>query len=202
MTTAYPPHRLHSSTQVSPSRALFLLSAYLEATATDPSLHPNALLTENGPITPSSGSSTGLVLHTLKRVEAGLRGEHLAADLAFEKFGGDGLPDLMPGNAENPVATVDGSQMEHHNGAVEGEWQDKEEFEREHELGEGDIGDRDNAVEGGFEEEGGKVPMVKTISTKSMKEKEERKKAKKERTKQQQKASLEARRKRERDAEG
>lgn len=91
--------------------------------------------------------------------------------------------------------------MEHHNGVVEGEWQDKEEFEREQELVEGDIGDRDNAVEGGFEEEGGKVPMVKTISTKSMKEKEERKKAKKERKKQQ-KTSVKARRKRERDAEG
>ncbi|KAK0516534.1 hypothetical protein JMJ35_001137 [Cladonia borealis] len=200
MTTAYPPHRLHSSTQVSPSRALFLLSTYLEATATDPSLHPNALLTDNGPITPSSGSSTGLVLHTLKRVEAGLRGEHLAADLTFEKFDGDGLPELILGNAENSVATVDGSQMEQHTGAVEGEWQDKEEFEREQELVEGDIGDRDNAVEGGFREEGGKVPMVKAISTKSLKEKEERRKAKKERQKQ--RASLEARRKRERDAEG
>ena len=201
MTTAYPPHRLHSSTQVSPSHALSLLSAYLEATATDPSLHPNALLTENGPITPSSGSSTGLVLHTLKRVEAGLRGEHLAADLKFEKLGGDGLPELMPGKAEQPLATVAGSQIEQPNGALESEWQDKEEFEREQEVVGGDIGDRDNAIEGGFEEEGGKVPMVKTVSTKSMKEKEERKKAKKEKRKEQQ-ASKEARRKREKDAEG
>ena len=201
MTTAYPPHRFHSSTQVSPSRALLLLSAYLEATATDASLHPNALFTENGPITPSSGSSTGLVLHTLKRVEAGLRGEHLAADLAFEKFDGDALPEPIFGNAGNPVPTVEGSQMKQHTGAVEGEWQDKEEFEREQELVEGDIGDRANAVEGGFEEEGGKVPMVKAISTKSLKEKEERKNAKHERKKQL-KASLGARRKRERDAEG
>ena len=201
MTTAYPPHRLHSSTQVSPSHALSLLSAYLEATATDPSLHPNALLTENGPITPSSGSSTGLVLHTLKRVEAGLRGEHLAADLAFEKFGGDGLPELMPGNAKNSVVTASGGQMVDSNGAVEGEWQDKEEFEREQEVVGGDIGDRDNAVEGGFEEEGGRVPMVKSVSTKSMKEKEERKKVKKERKKEQ-RVSMEARRKREKDAEG
>ena len=201
MTTAYPPHRLHSSTQVSPSRALSLLSAYLEATATDPSLHPNALLTENGPITPSSGSSTGLVLHTLKRVEAGLRGEHLAADFKFDKFGGDGLPEFMRGKAEHPVATTGGSQIEHPNGAAESEWQDKEEFEREQEVVGGDIGDRDNAVEGRFEEEGGQVPTVKTVSTKNMKEKEGRKKAKRERRKQQQ-ASLEARRKRERDAEG
>ncbi len=201
MTTAHPPYRLHSSTQVSPSRALSLLSAYLEATATDPSLHPNALLTENGPITPSSGSSTGIVLHTLKRVEAGLRGEHLAADLTFEKLGGDGLPELMPGNTENPVGTVDESQKEYPNGLVESEWQDREEFEREQEVVEGDIGDRNNTLEDGFEEEGGKVPKVKTTSTKSVKEKEERKKAKKDRKKEQ-KASLEARRKRERDAEG
>ena len=110
------------------------------------------------------------------------------------------MPEMIIGNAKNRVATVDGSQMEQHTGAVEGEWQDKEEFEREQELVEGDIGDRDNAVEGGFEEEGGKVPRVKAISTKSLKEKEERKKAKKERQKQ--RAALEARRKRERDAEG
>ena len=201
MTTAYPPHRLHSSTQVPPSRALSLLSAYLEATATDPSLHPNALLTENGPITPSSGSSTGLVLHTLKRVEAGLRGEHLAADLKFDKFGGDGVPELMPGKAGNPVATMGGNQMEHPVGAGEGEWQDKDEFEREQEVVGGDVGDRDNAVEDSFEEEGGRVPMVKSVSTKSMKEKEERKKAKKEKRKEQ-RASLEVRRNREKDAEG
>ena len=201
MTTAYPPHRLHSSTQVSPPRALLLISAYLEATATDASLHPNALLTENGPITPSSGSSTGLVLHTLKRVEAGLRGEQLAADLTFEKFDGDGLPELILGNPEHPVATVDGNQKEQYTGAMEGEWQDKEEFEREQEPVEGDIGDRDNVLEGGFEKKGGKVPMVKAISTKSPKEKEERKKAKQEKKKQL-KVSREAQRKRERDAEG
>ena len=134
-------------------------------------------------------------------MEAGLRGEHLAADLTFEKFGGEGLPELMPGNAENPVGIMDESQKQYPNGAVENEWQDREEFEREQEVVEGDIGDRDNDIDGDFEEEGGKVPKVKTISTKSMKEKEERKKAKKERNKQQ-KASLEARRKRERDAEG
>ena len=107
----------------------------------------------------------------------------------------------MPGNAKNPVVTASGRQMVDSNGAVEGEWQDKEEFEREQEVVGGDIGDRDNAVEGGFEEEGGRVPMVKSVSTKSMKEKEERKKVKKERKKEQ-RASMEARRKREKDAEG
>ena len=134
-------------------------------------------------------------------MEAGLRGEHLAADLTFEKFGGDGLPELSPGHAKNPVAIVGGRQMVDSNGAVEGEWQDKEEFEREQEVVGGDIGDMDNAIEGGFEEEGGRVPMVKSVSAKSVKEKEERKKAKKERQKEQ-RVSMEARRKREKAAEG
>ena len=107
----------------------------------------------------------------------------------------------MPGRAERSVATVGASQIGYSNEAVEGEWQDKEEFEREQEVVGGDIGDRDNAVEGGYEEEGGRVPMVKSVSTKNMKEKKERKKAKKERRKEH-RASVEARRKREKDAEG
>ena len=201
MTTAYPPHRLHSSNQTPPSEALTLLSAYLHAATTDPSLHPNALLTENGPITPSSGSATGLVLHNLKRVEAGLRGEHLAADLTFEKLGGKGLPDLMPnvGVLETGQEAASGAKKGQPNLDMEGEWQDKEEFEREQEVVQGELGNRENGVDGGFEEEGGQVPRVR--ATKSSNEIEERKKLKKERRIRERK-TLEAKRKREKDVEG
>ncbi|KAL9633191.1 MAG: hypothetical protein Q9164_004843, partial [Protoblastenia rupestris] len=69
-TTAFPPTVQHTSTRILPSSAQTLLSTFLHNTTTDASLHPNALLTENGPITPSS---TGLVLHNLTRLEAGLK---------------------------------------------------------------------------------------------------------------------------------
>ena len=81
ISNAYPPHVHHSTECITPAGALSLLSAYLTAATKDASLHPSALLTENGPTTPSSGTqNTGLVFHNLKRVEAGLRGElHLGS---------------------------------------------------------------------------------------------------------------------------
>ena len=79
-----------------------------------------------------------------------------------------------------------------------GEWQDKAEFERQQEVVRGDIGKRDNAVEGGFEEEGGYVPRVKT--TWGPGDKDAKKKAKKERRKKHQMEEA-ARRQREKDAE-
>lgn len=188
MTTAYPPAVHHSSTHLSTPETLSLLSAYLEATATDPSLHPNAHLTEHGPVAPSSGPNTGLVLHNLRRVEAGLRGENLGEDLTFRKYGGQGLPGLMP----NGVAKDAGDHVnqgysggEQGGGEMEGEWQDKEEFERQQEVVQGDVGERDTAVKGGFQEEGGAVPRVMT--TWGRKDKDVRKKAKRERTKKDQK---------------
>lgn len=184
MTTAFPPAIHHTNTHISTSKALSLLSAYLKATTTDPSLHPSAHLTEHGPVAPSSGGNTGLVLHNLKRVEAGLRGENLGEDLTFQKYGGDGLPELMPtGVAEDVGDHVHRGSFDQEQGdvEVEGEWQDKEEFERQQEVVQGDIGKRDNAVDGGFEEKGGSVPLVK--STWGSQDREARKQAKKEKRK-------------------
>ncbi|MCJ1455571.1 hypothetical protein MMC28_005926 [Mycoblastus sanguinarius] len=195
MTTSFPPCHHHSSRRIPQSEALSLLSAYLEAAATDPSLHPNALLTENGPVAPSSGSNTGLVLHNLKRVEAGLKGEHLAADLAFNDLDGDGplLPDLTAG--ELPASSVRNEGQTHV--VVEDEWQDREQFEREQEVVQGEIGKRDNSVEGGIAE-GGQVPMVK--ATASSGDTDAKKKAKKERLKKE-RMEREAQRRREKNAE-
>lgn len=202
MTTAYPPAVHHSSTHISPSKTLSLLSAYLEATATDPSLHPSAHLTENGPVAPASGPNTGLILHNLKRVEAGLRGENLGEDLTFRKYGGDGLPGLMPNGVAEDVgdyANWGGSAYKGQGGVeMEGEWQDKAEFERQQEVVQGEIGRRDNAADGGFEEEGGVVPHVK--ATWGSGDKEAKKKAKKERRKEFQ-LERDAQRHREEDAE-
>lgn len=196
--TPYPPHVHHTTTRISPSTALAFLSAYLSAATTDASLHPNALLTESGPVTPSSGSNTGLVLHNLKRVEDGLNGEHLAADLTFMGFGGEGPSELLVGGVERVTEGIVGGEED------EG-WQDKEEFEREQEITQGEIGERGNGiggeVGGGFGsvgKEAGHVPLVK--GTMSSGDKEDRKKRKKEKRKMD-KAALEAKKKREREAE-
>lgn len=58
-------------------------------------------------------------------------------------------------------------------------WQDKEEYEREQYVVQGDIGERDNGVDGGFEREAGQVPKIK--ASKVRKDVDSRKKAKKER---------------------
>ncbi|KAI4259446.1 MAG: hypothetical protein LQ352_000754 [Teloschistes flavicans] len=161
---ALPPTNHHSGQRITTHRAQQLLARFLDQTTTDASLHPNALLTEHGPITPSSGS-TGLVLHNLKRVEAGLRGEHLAADLSFKTFGGEGLPDLM-GNG-----ILNGSFTRQHGKEGEKEdfqedWQDKDEYEREQAIEQGEIGPRnralgDSTLHQQLHDDHAKIPAVK-----------------------------------------
>ncbi|KAL8954068.1 MAG: hypothetical protein Q9222_000125 [Ikaeria aurantiellina] len=139
----YPPIRHHSFRLIDPSHAQRLVAEFLEQAATDHSLHPNALLTENGPVNPTS-NSTGLVLHNLKRIEAGLRGEHLAADLSFKSLGAEGLPSLMSSktrsNAKDEVRTEEREQD------LEADWQDKEEYEREQAIEQGEVGARNNVL--------------------------------------------------------
>ncbi|KAL8731353.1 MAG: hypothetical protein Q9166_003445 [cf. Caloplaca sp. 2 TL-2023] len=172
-----------SSQRISPSRAQQLLAEFLEATTTDPSLHPNALLTEDGPIVASSGS-TGLVLHNLKRVETGLRGEHLAADLTFKSFGGEGLPDVMnngiPGGAEEG-----GKGILHVEQDADEGWQDKGEYEREQAIEQGEVGSRSNALEDlnadrRMSNDFGEIPAVQRAEAADKVSKEERKRKKKE----------------------
>ncbi|KAL9119941.1 MAG: hypothetical protein Q9187_003506 [Circinaria calcarea] len=181
---SYPPHIFHSSRPVAPSEALALLSAYLEATTTDASLRPNALLTESGPVSATSGSNMGLVLHNLKRVEAGLKGEHLGTDLSFAQFGGEGLPDLQVELNRNNSASVKGQDVDPDGQGADGEvgWQDKGEFEREQEITEGEIGERSQAVVQGSKEVLN-VPRVEKALTTG--DKAERKRRKHEKRKEQ-----------------
>ncbi|KAF2842770.1 hypothetical protein M501DRAFT_913721, partial [Patellaria atrata CBS 101060] len=69
------------TTAVPPSRALELLQSYLAASTKAPHLHPDSTFTPSGLKYPlASGAAGGIVLHNLRRVEAGLRGEHLEPD--------------------------------------------------------------------------------------------------------------------------
>ena len=81
---------------------------------------------------------------------------------------------------------------------MEGGWLDKDEFEREQEVVQGGLGNRENGVDAG-EGDGGQVPRVR--ATKSSKEIEQRRKMKKERRIRDRK-EREERRKKEKDAGG
>ncbi|KAL8997886.1 MAG: hypothetical protein Q9169_002968 [Polycauliona sp. 2 TL-2023] len=180
---AYPPMLLQQSERISTSYAQQLLSDFLEATTNNPSLHPNALLTENGPVVASSGS-TGLVLHNLKRVEAGLRNEHLAADLTFKNYGGEGLPALMGNQASNARITHEDDQPTADQDYAQG-WQDKAEYEREQAVEQGEVGSRSSAlgrpvINRRPDIGGGKIPAVGNAGAAGTLDKDDRKRKKKE----------------------
>ncbi|KAL8914627.1 MAG: hypothetical protein Q9171_000808 [Xanthocarpia ochracea] len=175
--------RLRESQRISPSHTQQLISEFLEATTMDPSLHPNALLTENGPVVVSSGS-VGLVLHNLKRVEAGLRGEHLAADLTFKDFGGEGLPAFTRDKIRNNGTETEESKAQADQAPAQG-WQDKAEYEREQEVEQGELGLTGTALETPIlntrlGHEGGKIPTVENPQGTSTVDRDERKRQKKE----------------------
>lgn len=132
MSTANPPLRKHTTRRIPRSAALNFISSYLLASTTNPSLHPDALLTESGPL---ASSTNGLTLHNLRRIEAGLRGDNLGADLTFSKLGGQGLPNLQAG-APGPISGTGrrGGVNGEKGAAGEEGWQDREEFEREQEV--------------------------------------------------------------------
>ena len=175
MTTrnCHPPSRHHVTRQVSPSKALSAVSNYLLTAGTDASRHPNALFMKAGMTTPSSGTHQfGLVLHNLKRVEAGLRGERLIADLVLDGNGEVeshglqlGAQDLLRDDRNSFAGNTEG-------------WQEKAEFEREQDIEQGDIGERDNAA--GAHADWAGAPNVRIEGVKSTVEKDARKKEKKE----------------------
>lgn len=138
-------------------------------------------------------------MHNLKRVKAGLKGEHLGADLIFEKFGGEGLPDLIVENevAEASDLPIGGLERQEHE--MEGGWQDKEVFERQQDVVQGEIGKSDNALDGNLKVESGQVPRVR--ATKSTGEIDARREAKKDRRRKG-RSTREEKRKREKDANG
>lgn len=203
MLIANPPLRKHTSRRILPSAALNLISSYLLASTTNPSLHPDALLTESGTL---ASSTDGLTLHNLRRIEAGLRGDNLGADLTFSKFGGEGLPDLHA-RAPGPISgTGRRGEFNGEKGAAEEEgWQDREEFEREQEVVVGGGGRGEEMMKRGkgsgvrvLEEKDDHRPVG--VGVKLTGDKEERKRRKKERKKNDAREK-EMRRQREREAE-
>ena len=177
---APPPHRLVSSKPISMADASKMLDTYILNSEAHPHLHPDALITPTGVTFSSHGGPTGgVVMHNLRRIAAGLRGEYLE-------------PEATP-EPEEEEATEGGAQTfngkkgkgkktkftDAEAGEVEIEWQDKEAYEREQgEIEIGELGDRTNVVQEGDEE-------VEATGEKrkgdSKLDKDARKKAKKER---------------------
>jgi len=123
-----------------------MLETYLQNSEVHPHLHPDALITPTG-VTFSShgGPSGGVVMHHLRRVAAGLRGEYLEPEATPEPEEDDA--DAAPGNK--------GYKNKSANKGVESEgWTDMATYAQEEGLGIeiGEVGDRMNVVQEGGEE--------------------------------------------------
>ena len=185
--SAFPPQRSIPSIQVPQDIALKYLTLYLTDAQTTPYLLPNARLEPSGPTAGSSSSS--ITIHNLKRIEAGLRGETLAPTLDLD--GGYGravkVAKGMDDGVDVGVGAGEADTMH-----VEG-WQDLDEYQREQESEEGDVGDTQTGVaQEGDEVDAQVVPTtpvrskqrdVGTPRSKTPKEKEARKAEKKARHK-------------------
>ncbi|KAI9930920.1 hypothetical protein ASPWEDRAFT_34573 [Aspergillus wentii DTO 134E9] len=115
-----PPTTILSTTPLSQSAAHDFLAAYLDRANTDPALQPNAGISEHGPISRTTASAPNLILHNLKRVQAGLAGEVLGRDLAVAKFNADQDGDAQAsGNAEGGAA-----------GENNGGWEDAQKWQQ------------------------------------------------------------------------
>lgn len=147
------PHRHVSSQPVSLENASAILDKYLLNSATYPHLHPDALITPSGTtFSAQSGPIGGVVMHNLRRVAAGLKGDYLEPEPTPEPEGGDQDQNISAFSRVNGKGkkTIE----------ITEDWQDMSEFEREEgQIEVGEIGDRSN-----FVQEGGAPPELETTA--------------------------------------
>jgi hypothetical protein len=130
--SAFPHYRSITSVPVSIETAHKLLEQYLEATKSSPYLLPNARLTASGPTT--GYSNAPVKMYSLGRVEAGLRGEWLSPSV--EAGGNNAAGSKTKSSTSN---RADNTEMDG--------WQNLDEYQREQEVVEGEIGTHDTEVE-------------------------------------------------------
>jgi len=175
-----PPTTILSTKGISQSAAHDFLAAYLDRAATDPSLQPNATISEHGPISRTTGAPN-LTLHTLKRVQAGLAGQVLGQDLSLQAHGGRRFSSEQTGDEYTDI-----------NANSQG-WEDRQRFEV---APEDDDQEDAGAMDTQFDFEKEKVIQVNEdgmpISSFGKIDKEERKRKKKERRQSEKRAKAEA----------
>ena len=156
-------------------------------------MHPDALVTPTDINFSSHGGPTGnVVMHNLRRVAAGLRGEYLAPEKTPEPD--ENGEDVADGFGNKKFNKKGGKKRKDYPATTDDDWQDQAEYEREEGLiGVGEIALRSNFVQGGEEPEvqatsGAQQPVVKKRKKSAeasqgnrMTDKEARKQAKKER---------------------
>lgn len=111
-----PPTEILSSKPISQQAAHDFLAAYFERANIDPAYQPSAGISEHGPVSRSTAAAPNLILHNLKRVQAGLAGEVLGRDLSLANL-----------NGESADATLQTKNAP----AGEGDWEDAKKFELE-----------------------------------------------------------------------
>ncbi|KAL4798921.1 hypothetical protein BDV19DRAFT_340649 [Aspergillus venezuelensis] len=175
--TPLPPTTILTSTPIPQSTAHDFLAAYLDRATTDPALQPNAGISEHGPVSRTTAAAPNIILHNLKRVQAGLAGEVLGRDLAIAEM------------KEGAAAAQAQVQMQNGGGNGEGAgWEDKKAFEQEQGVEGADevnVGSGKEVTAGGVD-----VDVEEGQGGTEAVDKEERKRLKKERRKAEKKAKL------------
>ncbi|KAJ5438765.1 uncharacterized protein N7458_009763 [Penicillium daleae] len=115
---ALPPTTVLTTKPISQSEAHEFLAMYLERARTDASLQPNASVSESGPVSRTTSAAPNLILHNLKRVQAGLAGDVLGRDLTVQK--------MNPGEDYLDVPAAGASTEQGENGEEQGEKDDLE----------------------------------------------------------------------------
>lgn len=165
-----------------------MLETYLLNSESHPHLHPDALITPNGvSFSANGGPAGGVLLHNLRRVAAGLRGEFLEPEKT---------PEVEEIEDEDANAYGSGKHSKKRKSAphetTDSDWEPLAQFEADQggiEIGE--VGDRSNFVQDGGEEPEVRATTGAQESGKKRKkggagltDKEARKQAKKERDQQ------------------
>lgn len=165
---APPPLRHVSSTPISLSSASTILDKYMQNSETHAHLHPDAVITPEGVTFNAQGGALGNpLMHHLRRVAAGLRGEYLEPDLSL-----DDVDDDQQGAVADIAVTTGGKKLGKKTkaaAAAEEDWQDMAEYQAEQggiEIGE--VGDRTHVVQ-----EGGEEPEIQITGSKGKKRKDQ-----------------------------
>lgn len=228
------PITVHSTTPLSPSAASSHLSQFLQRASIDPSYRPDSTLSNRGDGPQSNSGGTGninLTLFQLERILKGINGENLGGlekatqILNANTNSEDATPDPGWGQRERKGGYGTGNKVkrvttvpviatgDQGDGTQASEWQDKDAFEREQVIVQGEIGDRDGTVPdalvsedildaGDAMELDGENEGMRTANDhggpsrpKTAEDKEERKRKKKERLKEEKRAKEAARKK-------